>query len=413
LFVLPNGLRLVVKEDHRLPFVDFRVAFAGGLLAETSTDAGLTGLMAKMLVKGTLRRSAEEIAATIENVGGSLEPYAGNNCFGVSAEVLAEDFHVGLELMTDVLRNPAWPAAALERERQIQLAGIKGQRDQLLQCAFKSLRRQLFGDAGYGLDALGTESTVRGFTAGDLVRLHRQLVTPGNGVLAIFGDVQTAAVRTAVASAWGDWSATCAPWQVPPEPPVVVIPRSDETRDKEQAVLALGFRGTTLMADDRFALELIQEACSDMGSRLFMRIRDELGLAYYVGASNFVGRTPGYFAFYCGTAPEQVDLVERELRVQAEEIRRHGLTAEELIRAKAKIIGQRQIGRQDLGQMALTAALDELYGRGFANSDADEARYSAVTEDEIRTVADRYLRPEAAAVAIIRGKPAAAAAPVG
>lgn len=407
LFVLRNGLRLLVKEDHRLPFVEFRAAFAGGLLAETSTDAGLTALMAKMLVKGTTGRSAEDIAAMIENVGGSLEPYAGNNSFGVTAEVLSEDFAVGLELFADVLRHPAWPDTALERERQIQLASIKGQRDQLLQCAFKSLRRQLFGDAGYGLDALGTESTVKGFTATDLQRFYTRLLTPGNGVVAIYGDVRTAAVQAAIEKAFGDWTSPNPPWQAPAENRVHLGLRSDESRDKEQAVLALGFRGTTLTAPDRYALELIQEACSDMGSRLFMRIRDELGLAYYVGASNFVGRTPGYFAFYCGTAPEQVDLVERELRAQAEEIRVNGLTVDELTRAKAKIIGQRQIGRQDLGQVALSAALDELYGLGHAHSDADDARYEAVTLDEVRAAANRYLQADQAAVAIIRGKPTA------
>ena len=402
-FVLSNGLRLLVKEDHRLPFVDFRAAFSGGLLAESPTDSGLTSLLAKMLVKGTVRRSAEDIAATIENVGGSLEPYAGNNSFGVSAEVLSEDFTIGLDLLADVLRHPTWPAEPLERERQIQLAGIKGQRDQLLQCAFKALRRQLFGEHGYGLDASGTESSVKAFSSADLQRFHSQLVIPANGVLAIFGDVRPDQVRAAVESALGHWNSPLPPWHPTAAPDRPLVLRTDESRDKEQAVLALGFRGTTLTAADRYALELIQEACSDMGSRLFLRIRDELGLAYYVGASDFVGRTPGYFAFYCGTSPEQVDRVEGELRVQADEIRRHGLTEEELARAKAKVVGQRQIARQDLGQVALTAALDELYGLGYAHSDGDDARYQSVTLAEIREVADRYLQPHAAVVAIIRG----------
>jgi len=405
---LSNGLRVLVKEDHRLPFVEFRAAFLGGLLAETQAESGLTALMAKVQVKGTAHRNAEEIAAAIEDVGGSLEPYAGNNSFGVSAEVLSEDFSTGLDLLADVIRNPSWPTEVLERERTIQLAGIKGQRDQLLQCAFKALRRQLFGEAGYGLDALGSETSVKGFTAEDLRRFHARLVTPSNGVLAVFGDVLTDDVRREMEAAFGNWAAPGEAWKL--EEPLAhpIVPRSEEARDKEQAVFALGFRGTTLAAADRYALELIQEACSDMGSRLFMRIRDELGLAYYVGASNFVGRTPGYFAFYCGTAPEKVDLVERELRAQAEEIRKHGLTDEEISRAKAKVIGQRKIARQDLGQLALTAALDEIYGLGYAHSDQDDERFQAVTSEDIRAVANRYLQPDQAAVAIIRGKPIAA-----
>jgi zinc protease len=141
-----------------------------------------------------------------------------------------------------------------------------------------------------------------------------------------------------------------------------------------------------------------------MGSRLFLRIRDELGLAYYVSATNFLGRTPGFFAFYCGTAPEKADLVEAELRAQAAALARDGLTPEELTRAKAKIIGQRKIARQDLGGFALSTALDELYGLGYRHSQTEDQRYEAVTLEEVRAVAGRYLRAEAAVVSLIRGK---------
>ncbi len=123
-------------------------------------------------------------------------------------------------------------------------------------------------------------------------------------------------------------------------------------RDKKQAVLVIGFRGTTLFDADRYALELIQESCSDLGSRLFLRVREKLGLAYYVGAQNFMGLAPGYFAFYTGTEPAKAALVEKELLKEAELLRTEGLSAEELKRAKAKIIGQKKIARQELGGLA-------------------------------------------------------------
>ncbi|MCU0786388.1 MAG: insulinase family protein, partial [Verrucomicrobia bacterium] len=91
-FVLPNGLRLLVKEDHRLPFVEFRTVFQGGVLAETAGNNGITQLLAKMLLKGTKRRSAEDIAREIESVGGNIDSYGGNNSFGVNVEVLSSDF---------------------------------------------------------------------------------------------------------------------------------------------------------------------------------------------------------------------------------------------------------------------------------------------------------------------------------
>jgi zinc protease len=401
-FVLPSGLRLLIKEDHRLPFVEFRLALSGGLLAETPDSSGITSLLSRVLVKGTHRRSAEQIASEIEGIGGSLEPYGGNHSFGVSAEVLSGDFATGLNLLADVVLNPAWPAEPLEREREAQLASIRGQRDHLLQCAFKALRRGLFGEQGYGLDGLGSESTIRNLSADDLESFHRRLAVPNNAVLAIFGDIHTDSVRVEVEQAFAGWKPGPT-FEVGTAPAIAPVPRWEEARDKEQAVIALGFPGTTFDAPDRYALELLQEACSDMGSRLFMRIRDELGLAYYVGATHFPGRQPGYFAFYCGTAPDQVDQVETELRAQAELLRAEGLSETELSRAKAKIIGQKKIARQDLGQVALGAALDELYGLGFDHGDQDDVRYAAVTLEDVKAVAMKYLDPAHSVVSIIRG----------
>jgi zinc protease len=182
-----------------------------------------------------------------------------------------------------------------------------------------------------------------------------------------------------------------------------------ETRDKKQAVLVVGFPGATLSAEDRFALELVQEACSDLGSRLFMRIREKLGLAYFVGAQSFLGLVPGYFAFYAGTAPEQAEQVERELLAEAALLRAEGLTAEELQRAKAKIIGQKKIARQDLGSLAMTQALDELYGLGYASCDNDDAKFEAVTLADTRAVAEKYLRAGAGVIAVVKPDPAAGA----
>jgi len=401
-YELSNGLRLLVKEDHRLPFVQFRLAFSGGLLTESTSDSGITSMLSRLFIKGTTTRSAEQIADTIEGIGGSLDAYGGNHSFGLSAEVLRDDFAAGLELFADILRNPTFPQSAFEREREAQLASLRGQRDQLLQCAFKAMRRGLFGDVGYGLDAAGTEDSIRKLTPDDLRACHSRLAVPNNGVLAIYGDVHVDAVRGAVEAVLEGWKPSPLA-EIPELAPRVHIPRSEEQRDKEQAVIALGFPGTSFDAPDRFALELLQEACSDMGSRLFMRIRDELGLAYYVGASNFPGRITGYFAFYCGTAPDQVDRVEVELRAQAEKLRAEGLTAEELERAKAKVVGQRKIARQDLGQFALTTALDELYGLGYSNFETEAERIEAVTLEDIRIAAARHLDPAKSVVAIIRG----------
>jgi zinc protease len=404
-FELSNGLRLLVKENHRLPFVEFRAAFQGGVLAETAENNGITQLLTRMLLKGTKTRDAEKIATEIESVGGSLDSYGGNNSFGVNAEVLSSDFATGLDLLADVLLNPTFPADALEREREVQIASIYEQRDNLLKSASNAMRRTLFGNAGYGLDTLGTEESITKLKAADLKSFHQKLVAPNNCVLAIYGDVKANEVRTAVAKVLAQWKSTpAASLETVHRPPPIVnsLKRVEETRDKKQAVIVIGFPATTMHDDDRYALDLLQEACSDLGSRLFLRVREKLGLAYYVGAQHFPGLAPGYFAFYAGTEPTKAGLVEQEFLKETELLRTEGLTAEELKRAKAKIIGQKKIARQDLGSLASLTALDELYGLGYRRTELDDAKFEAVTLEQVKAVAQKYLKPDAFVVSVVK-----------
>ena len=183
-------------------------------------------------------------------------------------------------------------------------------------------------------------------------------------------------------------------------PPAHGMQRVVNNRDKEQAVAVLGYQGCTFFDADRYALELLCEACSDLGSRLFMRIREELGLAYYVGAQSHPGFTPGFVAFYAGTQPSQLEMLEKEILEEVGKLRKDGLTEEELLRAKAKVIGQRKIGRQDLGGLATMTGLDELYGLGFQSSDEDDKKYEIVTSREIQSVAQKYFRPSQCVMAV-------------
>ncbi|HEX4119646.1 MAG TPA: pitrilysin family protein [Verrucomicrobiae bacterium] len=398
----PNGLRLLVKEDHRLPFVEMRAVFQGGVLAESPKDNGLTQLVSKMLLQGTRTRSAEQIAVTIESVGGSIESFGGNNSFGVTAEVLSGDFKTGFDIFSDVLLNPAFPIAPFKRERDIQLELIRAQRDQLLQSCSRAMRRELFGEAAYGLDPLGTETSVGALQIADLAAFYKKMANPQNCVLSIFGDVHTANLKAAVQKAFGRWK-TKSEVALPrfTAPVLDRIKRVVETRDKKQAVIVVGFPGLTVKDADRYALELLQEGCSDLGSRLFLRVREKLGLAYYVGAQHFTGLVPGYFSLYAGTAPEKVEQVEQELLKESELLRTEGFTEEELARCKAKLIGQKKIARQDLGSLALTVALDELYGVGYQNIDTEDVHYEAVTLEQIKDVARKYLTPDRAVIAVI------------
>src|SRR5260370_3955899 len=120
-FEWPNGLRLLVKEDHRLPFVEFRAVFRGGVLAESPSNNGATLLLAKMLLQGTTARTAEQIATEIESLGGHIDSYIGNNSLCVNVEVLRDDFAAGVEILADRILRPSPPPQPFERQRPDQM----------------------------------------------------------------------------------------------------------------------------------------------------------------------------------------------------------------------------------------------------------------------------------------------------
>ena len=380
-----------------------RAALKGGVLAESMENNGASLMMAKLLLKGTQTRNADQIVREIESLGGHIDTFGGNNSFGVTAEVLSSDFDTGLEMVADVLLEPSFPADHVEREREVQLAQIRAQKDDLLTTAFRLMRQGLFGDRGYGLNPQGTESSISALTIDTIRRFHQRLTAPGNCVLAIYGDIHADETFKAVQERFGEWQGLVP--QIGQGVPAAALQDPKhlaEPRDKKQAVMVLGFPGLSIHDPDRYALELVQEACSDLGSRMFMRIRDNLGLAYYVGAQNFLGLSTGYFAFYVGTEPSKVALVESEMLKETELLRTSGLTPEELARAKAKVIGQKKIARQDLGHLAMTTALDELYGVGYEHIDREDALYEAVTLEQTRAVARRCLDPKSTVVATVR-----------
>ncbi len=322
---------------------------------------------------------------------------------GFTAEVLSERFKNRPDVFADVLLNPSFPADAFERERRIQLEMIRAQRDQLLQSCSQTMRRGLFGNAGYGLDPSGSEESVKALKLPALLEFYRATVMPNNCVMAIFGDVRTAELKAAIDKYFGKWKRGAPVVPNQPRPlSLNSVSRVSETRDKKQAVMIAGFAGASLKDHDRYALELVQEGCSDLGSRLFLRIREKLGLAYYVGAQNFLGIGRGYFAFYAGTARDKLRQVEEELLNEVKLLGKEGFSEEELKRLKAKIIGQKKIARQELGGYAITVALDELYGLGHDHIDLEDALYEAVTLDDIKAVSRQYLTPNALVLATIK-----------
>jgi zinc protease len=377
--------------------------FRGGLLAEARENNGITRLMAKALLKGTKTRTAEEIADTIEAVGGAIASDAGNNSFSVALDVTQPDLRLGVEILADVLLNATMPDAAVERERQVQLAGIKEDEEQLTTVARNILREALFRDHPYALRGKGSVESVTKLTRKDLLAFRDRHVVARNGVVSVFGNVKVAEVRQLFEKALGEMKSGELALTNPSQPPPLTTTATVERfKEKAQGVLMVGYRGADMFSADRYALELIDEASSDLGSRFFVRIREQMGLAYYVGASQMQGLVPGLFMFYLGTDPQKIEPVKAALLEEIGKLATEGLTAEELARAKKKLIGQQAISNQSNDAFGYMAALDELYGLGFNHYKTLESDVEGVTLQDARRVAAKYFLNQPYVLALVR-----------
>jgi zinc protease len=402
-FELSNGLRLLVREDPRLPLVGMGAVFRGSFLAETPQTNGITRLMAMVLLKGTKTRTAEQIANEIEAVGGSISSDAGNNSFKVSVDVMKPDVKLGVDLLSDVLLNATFPEKAVAREKEIQIAAIQQEEEQLTSVARNIMRQALFPQHPYALRSNGSVESVQRLTQKDLLEFRDRYVVAKNGVIYVFGDVKVSEVKQLVEQMLskikpGALALTDAKPSMPLGKPETVESR----KNKAQGVIMVGFRGASLSSPDRHALELIDEASSDLGSRFFIRIREQMGLAYYVGANQLQGFVPGFFAFYLGTDPQKIEPVKTALLDEIHKLAKDGLSPEELARAKKKLIGQQEIANQSNDAFGYHRALDELYGLGFDYYKRLEHDVSMVTLDDIKQVAAKYFRDQPYVLATVR-----------
>ncbi|MDB6133384.1 MAG: Peptidase inactive domain protein [Verrucomicrobiales bacterium] len=390
--VFPNGLTLLVREDARLPMVSMTASLRGGLLAETPETNGAGRLLAAAIVKGTRTRTADAIAEEIENGGGSLGAESGGSSFSVAAHVLQPEWRNGLLLLADVLLHPVFPEEEIERERTRQLAAIRQEEDHPSFVAFRELRRAAYGTHPMSMSRNGTLASVESLDRETLAMLHRSLLAGGNVVLSVFGDVVFEYVRAAVEEAFAalpagprveHQTALTVPAWTPSE---LNLPSG-----KRQAFLATAFPTVDIRHPDRVALDLIDEACSDMASRFFERIREQHGLAYSVGTTQILGMSPGLFAFYLSTAPEKLEFAQAELLSEIRNLAENGLTAEELDRARRTWTGKQAMQRQSNAGLGQQCALNELYGLGYDYEDRIMDRVRNLPLQVVNETARRWL----------------------
>jgi zinc protease len=392
---LDDNLRLLVREDHKLPFVYISVVCGGGLLSETAENNGITQLMADMLMRGTPSRSYDEITGTAEEHGGALQPFSGRNSFGLQARCLTPDASLFMDLVSDCMLNASFPTNELLRQVDTQLTRIKQEKEDPLSVARENLRAAMFPDHPYRFSVDGTEGSVSALTAKDLKDHHRKLVVSGNTVVSVFGDITADDARKLVEKAFRKLPADVAPAlsreAAPPKTPQDITARMP----KQQTIFLMAYPGVSILDKKNFdGLDLLQTTMSGLSSKLGEEVREKRGLVYYSGAFQLSGVDPGMYIMYAGTREKDLPELSRLFKEEVKRVTTEGISQAELDQARNRLIAGHQMSLQDNFELAMSCGLNELTGLGYNYGFTMEERLKSFTLDDIKRIAAAYLKEE-------------------
>jgi zinc protease len=391
---LKNGATLLVKEDNAVPLVSVRAFSVGGLLTENTATNGVSHLVGELMVRGTKRFSADQIAEETDATASNVSGMSGRNSLGIRGEFLKENFLRGFEIFSSCLLEPTFEPTEIERERKTQIEDIASRQDNLSAVCFDALAATMWNSHPYRMPMMGTKESVEKLTREHIVEAYRTQLRPDRLCFAVVGSVDVSDTIALFERTIGAVSpAGVATPHFPEREAQPTAPRAIRaSRRKEQAHLALGFPGVALTDERRWVLEILASILGGQGGRLFLELRDKQSLAYSVTAFDMEGYHPGYFAAYIGTAQEKLETAERMLRSELEKVIDTEVESAELERAQRYLIGSHEIGLQRASSRAATMALNEAYGLGFDYHTSTAARIAAVTKKQVREVAREIIR---------------------
>jgi zinc protease len=395
--VLPNGLTLLLFENHRLPIVTADAAVEHVTLLEPADKAGVAHLTGSLLDEGTRQHTGQQIAEMIENVGGVLSLSGG----GGSVKVLTPDRHLGLALLLECLAQPSFSQAAFHRKQAQQLAAIANvqrQPDIKAELLYRSLA---YGKHPFGRPGLGESKVVAALTAEDCRDFHQRVFVPNNTMISIVGDFNSKDVIAELTRLTAEWKR--APVSIPESPavqrPTEFVERIITMPAAAQLHFYMGHAGIRRGNPDYYKL-LVMDYVLGTGAgftdRLSARLRDREGLGYTVSATitDSASEEPGLFTCYIGTMPGALGRVKKIFLEELARIRDEKPSTQEVEDAKKYLLGSLPFKFTTNERIAAILLAVERYHLGFDYVEHYRKAVAAVTPEDVQEVARRYLDPK-------------------
>ena len=391
----PNGLVVVTERIASVRSAAAGIWVRTGSGHEARPKMGVSHLLEHLVFKGTERRTAREIALSLESRGGSLDAYTSRDHTAYQAHVLDADLGLSLDVLTDLVRRPLLRDADLDLERNVVLEELNGVLDTPDDLAGEMWNETLWPDHPYGYSILGTAETVGALQASDLRDVHATGYYPGNAVVAVAGNIEHSAVLALLdAEGWFAGEARPALPSVGSAVAARGVTRI-ETRDLQQVHAILGTDTVTAADERRWGLALLSAAIGGgMSSRLFQRVREELGLCYAISAWHATYRAAGVFGIYVGTQPGTADQALAVIHEELARVSREGLPEDELADAQGQIKGSVLLALESTVSRMNRLAGHVLNDEPYRSIDEVLRLVDAVTVEETASLAGAFLTPD-------------------
>jgi len=398
---LPNGVRLVLRQNPARPQCSVVSSITAGLCEEPAGKEGIGGFALEMSLRGTELHDAPEFHAATEFYGIELTSYRSSDLFGIWYNGIARHLSATLGLFTETLLRPAFPEKRLQAKREDILAGIASRSENAAGYAFGLVNNALFNETGYGRFLSGTTESITALGRDRLADWYKERVAGKRLMIGVSGRFQREQLLDELTRHFGGLP----PGESAPKPPAPEYraKRVELELPKRQTHLALAFPAPNLNSTDRFAAAVLSGVLGGSGNRLFRELRDKRHLAYQVffAYRPFLGG--GSFIAYLGTQPGRGDEAEAALLGELSKANRDGFTEEEINDTRQHLIGLYQLSRQR-GSAVLSQYVGALAtGRSLKDVELYPERIAAITTEQVNALANRLLQPELAACTIIRG----------
>jgi predicted Zn-dependent peptidase/outer membrane lipoprotein-sorting protein len=398
-----NGLQVVVVMHREQPVVSARMIVGAGAARDPMQKVGTAMLTASLLDQGTTTRSASEIADAIDFVGGMLGTGAGTDLTHAQVVVMKDSFAFGLELLSDVIRNPVFTPAEIERQRQQIISGLQVGYEDPDYVASMMFDRLVYGFHPYAFPNNGTPETVSRITRDDLVAFHDNYFAPNNSLLAIVGDVTIEEAMGVTERVFGSWSRREVEPLRPVDPPsptrrLVIIDKPDAV----QTEIRVGHLGVPRRHRDFMALELAIKVLGGEGANRLQRVlRSERGLTYGASADMRALKLTGDFMAETDTRSEAT---AEALRVSVDEfwrLQRETVHERELADAKAYMAGSFPLRIETPDAIAVQVLNSLFYELPLKELENFRQRVNAVSVADVERVARGYLRPDRLSIVLV------------